>query len=86
MGTEYASDSDVDSDGKGFLGGRAFDFAGQHRVGKGLVPVAIEDQTVVSVTDNNANKMGLGLDFMLLRDSVIFHAGKTWFCQFYPQL
>ncbi|KAG2353501.1 hypothetical protein BDR07DRAFT_1383085 [Suillus spraguei] len=59
-----------------FRRGRAFDFAELHRVGKGLVPAAIEDEIVISVTDHNANEIG--------RCCVILSfATLAEFCQFF---
>ncbi|KAG2062752.1 hypothetical protein BDR04DRAFT_1164695 [Suillus decipiens] len=63
MGTEFASDWDVD--GKEVLQGRAFDFAELQRVNEGLVPAAIEDE--IMVTDHDANEDGTwNINSMLL--------------------
>ncbi|KAG2366704.1 hypothetical protein BDR07DRAFT_1373423 [Suillus spraguei] len=57
MGTEFASDWDVDSVRKEVLEGRAFDFAELQRVDEGLVLAVFEDE--IMVTDHDANEDGI---------------------------
>jgi hypothetical protein len=63
MDLEFPSDWDVD--GKEVLEGNVFDFAELQRVDEGLVPVAVEDE--IMVTDHDANEDGTwNIDSMLV--------------------